>query len=453
MSDSPLRPYRALLVVVAILCLARVLWFAGVYAGKSLQTDFAAMYFAAASVREGLDPYDNNAAQDLAYWDGAARYRHSRYLYPPIVAHALRPVAALPYPAAKLSWTFASLAVLAGAVMLIVRAAGLRLDATRGLLAVAAMLLLFPIQPLLERGQIDAFTLLFVALGFYLLFARRRDLLGGATIAAAGFIKLQCFYLLPLLLIARRTRAAVGMAVGIAAIGILQLLICGPALTRQYVLDELPRIARHGEVGTDAMRLDSPAIREALAHVPPGDVVAGGRWQYRYTLLPDYAAMASLVPYVRGVVSRIANVRVPSTAVSIALLAAALAVTWLVLRRGAGKKPWSRLALMGVSLIVVLLTAPITWTSNLVWLAPLVPLILFGPAPTSRARTLRAAAVAGLALLILPDAIAPGFLVRPGRLAEALGAQYVLALLLLLPYTLSISRKGKLATAADGSST
>ena len=59
------------------------------------------------------------------------------------------------------------------------------------------MSLLFPILPLLERGQIDAVTLLFISIGFYLIFARRRDLLGGAMIALAGFIKLQCFYLLP----------------------------------------------------------------------------------------------------------------------------------------------------------------------------------------------------------------------------------------------------------------
>ena len=440
MPDLSLRRYRALLVLVAILCLVRVFFFAHRYAGESLQTDFSAMYFAGASVRAGLNPYDNNAAHDLRYWDGAARYRHSRYLYPPIVAYALQPLAMMPYPAAKTVWTFASLGVLAAAVVLVIKAAGLRLDATRWLLAACVMSLLFPLLPLLERGQIDALTLFCIAAGFHLIFARRRDFLGGAAIAAAGFIKLQCFYLLPLLLIARRPRAAVGMMVGIVVFGLLQLLVCGPALTRQYVFEELPRIARHGEVGTDAMRLDSPAIREVNATLPPGDAIAGGRWQYRYTLLPEYAAMASLVPYARGVINNVTRIRVSSTAVSIPLLLVALGTTWLILRRAAADEPCARLAFIATSLIIVLLTAPITWTSNLVWLAPFVPLILFGAA-SPRLRLLRVAAILGLVLLILPDTLAPGLLVRSGRFGEVLGAQYVLAQLLMLPYTLATAAK------------
>ena len=435
MSDSSLRPYRGLIIVVAIVCLARVAYVAHRAARQSLQTDFAAMYFAAASARAGLDPYDNNAVHDLKYWDGAALYRHSRYLYPPIVAYALRPVAMIPYPLAKQVWTFATPVVLAAAIVLILRAAGVRLELERWLLAAIVVSLIFPLRALLERGQIDAVTLLFIALGFYFVFAQGRDLLGGATMAAAGFVKLQCFYLLPLLLIARRTRAAAGMALGVAVLGALQLLVCGPALTRQYVLDELPRIARHGEVGTAAMRLDSPAIRAAQANTPAGDVVTGGRWQYRYTLLPDYAAMASLVPYARGAANKLAGTRAPSTAVSIPILLLALALTWHGLRVGVADDPYARLAFVGTSLIVVLLTAPITWTSNLVWLAPLVPLILFGPAHG----LLRIAAVVGLALLILPDAIAPGLLVR-APFGEVLGAQYALASLLMLPYTLAVAR-------------
>jgi len=443
--DLSLRRYRALLVLVAILCLVRVFFFAHRYAGESLQTDFSAMYFAGASVRAGLNPYDNNAAHDLRYWDGAARYRHSRYLYPPIVAYALQPLAMMPYPAAKTVWTFASVGVLAAAVVLVIKAAGLRLDATRWLLAACVMSLLFPLLPLLERGQIDALTLFCIAAGFHLIFARRRDFLGGAAIAAAGFIKLQCFYLLPLLLIARRPRAAVGMMVGIVVFGLLQLLVCGPALTRQYVFEELPRIARHGEVGTDAMRLDSPAIRGVNATLPPGDAIAGGRWQYRYTLLPEYAAMASLVPYARGVINNVTKIRVPSTAVSIPLLLVALGTTWLILVRrrrrvAADNDPRVRLAFIATCLIIVLLTAPITWTSNLVWLAPLVPLILFGPA-SPRLRLLRIAAIVGLVLLILPDILAPGVFVRLGRFGDVLGAQYVLAQLLILPYTLATAAK------------
>jgi hypothetical protein len=318
----------------------------------------------------------------------------------------------------------------------------LRLDEPRALLAVIVMSLLFPILPLLERGQIDSFTLLFIALGFYLIFARRRDLLGGVTIAAAGFIKLQCFYLLPLLLLARRPRAAIGMIISIFVIASLQIFLCGWPLTRQYVVEELPRIARHGEVGTEAMRIATPAIAAPAIDAPPGDAVAGGRWRYRYTLLPDYAAMASLVPYVRGVLNAV-GLRVPTPAVSIPLLLLALVFVRRFLPHGvAADDPWARLAFMLAALIIVLLTAPITWTTNLVWLAPLVPLILFAP-DLSEMKRARAAAVIGCVLLIVPDALANPFLLprlidltTHKRVGQLLGAHYVLALMLLLPWTL-----------------
>ena len=120
---------------------------------------------------------------------------------------------------------------------------------------------------------------------------------------------------------------------------------------------------------------------------------------------------------------------------------------------GAVRPIWAALSAISATIAVlvafdgyvagpILLTAPITWTSNLVWLAPLVPLILFGPAAPPRARHVRAAAMFGLVLLILPDALKPGLLVASPRARELLGAQYVLALLLVLPYALVVARGG-----------
>jgi len=435
--DPFLRRYHALLLPLAILAVLRVIGFAYLYSRDPVQTDFAAMYHAAASMRAGFDPYRNNVDDDLALWDGAASFRHSRFLYPPIVAYALQPIALLPYPAAKTLWTATSLLILAAATVIAIRAVGLHLDRPRWLFTIIVIALLFPLLPLLERGQIDQVTLLFISIGFYLIFARRRDLAGGAVIALAGFVKLQCFYLLPLLLIARRPRAAVGMAIAIAAIALLQLALCGVWFNRQYVFEELPRISRFGETGTDAMRIDSPTIRAVNAKVPPGDVIASGKFQYHYTVLPNYAALASLVPYVRGVFN-LAHLRLPSPVISFPLLAAAVALASYVLRRGvADDDGYGRLAIVAASMIIVMLIAPITWTTNLVWLAPIVPLMLFGPDLPNH-RLVIAAAVVGLILLLLPDPLIY-FLAR-GHLDALLGARYVAALLLLLPYALLIAR-------------
>jgi hypothetical protein len=101
-------------------------------------------------------------------------------------------------------------------------------------------------------------------------------------------------------------------------------------------------------------------------------------------------------------------------------------------RRGVGRNAVARFAFMMTCLIVVLLVAPITWTTNLVWLAPVVALVML----TRRS----AVAIVGLALLILPDAIALGVRPRSTWLAAILGARYLIALLCLLPYTLRAAR-------------
>ncbi|MEA2710598.1 MAG: alpha,2-mannosyltransferase, partial [Phycisphaerales bacterium] len=410
MIDQFLRRYHALLLPLAIFCILRLIGFACLYTRDSLQVDFAAMYHAGASMRAGLDPYDNNVDRDPTLWDGVAAFRHSRFLYPPIVAYALQPISKLSYPLAKAIWTFASLVTLAACMVIAVQFAGLRLDRARWLLVIIVTSLLFPLLPFLERGQIDSWTLLFISVGFYLIFARKHDLFGGAVMAVAGFIKLQCFYLLPLLFIARRPRAAIGMMISIVAISILQVLLCGPALSRQYVFEELPRISRHGEVGAEEMRIDSSVVRQTNSTLPSGDVRASGKWQYRYTLLPDYAAMSNLVPYVRGVLNAV-KLRVPTPLVSVPLLLVALVFAWRIFRHGvADNDAWGRLALMHACLIIVLLTAPITWTTNLVWLAPLAILMLFAPELTD-ARRATAAAVVGYFLLLIPDAIACDFLI------------------------------------------
>ena len=53
---------------------------------------------------------------------------------------------------------------------------------------------------------------------------------------------------------------------------------------------------------------------------------------------------------------------------------------WRWLRAGlADDDPWACLGFMHACLIVILLTAPITWTTNRVWLTPLTLVILFAP--------------------------------------------------------------------------
>ena len=85
------------------------------------------------------------------------------------------------------------------------------------------------------------------------------------------------------------------MMIGIVVLALIQIVLCGWPLTRQYVMVELPRISRYGEVGTDDMRIATPPTIENET-IPPGDALAGGRWQYRYTLLPDFPRSPASFP-------------------------------------------------------------------------------------------------------------------------------------------------------------
>ena len=58
-------------------------------ARDSLQMDFSAYYTAGEALSVGLSPYVTHVSTDPVIWDGQGRYRHSRFLYPPLVAEIL----------------------------------------------------------------------------------------------------------------------------------------------------------------------------------------------------------------------------------------------------------------------------------------------------------------------------------------------------------------------------
>jgi len=75
-------------------------------------------------------------------WDGLALFRHSRFLYPPLVADLFRPLAALRYQTAKLLFTLAMLGAWLGAAALV---GGPR---ERAVVLVASALFVFATQPM-----------------------------------------------------------------------------------------------------------------------------------------------------------------------------------------------------------------------------------------------------------------------------------------------------------------
>ncbi|MBC8133720.1 MAG: DUF2029 domain-containing protein, partial [Deltaproteobacteria bacterium] len=149
-----------LLAAVAILA-----GISGWVATATFQQDFAAYYTAAAAVARRLDPYVNHLPSADGPWDGIAIFQHSRFLYAPLMADLFRPIAVLPYGAAKALFAGISAAALLAALLLVARdtraTAHEHAPAHSALQAGATWLmpLLWVLWPpvflTLERGQID----------------------------------------------------------------------------------------------------------------------------------------------------------------------------------------------------------------------------------------------------------------------------------------------------------
>lgn len=341
-----------------------VLGIAGWVAATSLQQDLAAFVTAGRARAAGLDPYRNHLPLPGAPWDGVSVYRHSRFLYPPIVAEAFRPLAALPYAWGKIIFTAVSVVGL-GLGLRLARpptspdGAGPSGPATGVVwLAVASWP---PVFTTLERGQIDLLLLPLLALAW-----RRRGtpLVGGAALAACALAKPFVLAVWPILIVARRGRlalAATGVVVALLGIG---ALVSGPALSREYLREVLPRAVLHGEGGPEGWLLPDEVLAGAGDRLADGtaQLDAGGR---RFAQqIGDFRRNASVVRLLAGDGT-------PPTAAG-AVVFGALAV---LLAASAARRPQSPAWFWG-ALLAGVAASPVAWAMSL----PLgLPLLLAAP--------------------------------------------------------------------------
>jgi hypothetical protein len=366
---------------VSVVAVAAIAAAAAWLASASLQQDFAAYWVAGAARRAGLDPYVNHVGSAVAptLWDGVAVFRHSRFLYPPLVAELFRPLAALPYRIAKASFTAGGVAALLAAALAL---SGRRRDgAVDRALLLAGAALFFPVYLCLERGQIDLYVLALLALAWRL---RSRAWLAGAALAGAVLLKPAVVGVLPIVVAVGRGRwalATVGAALALAA---LNVAAAGPTLSREYARVVLPRALLYGEGGTAAMLLPD----ERLPHDSDGGegaVALDGR-RYR-TAIWDVPVSASVPRLLAPEAPSRATAVGPYAVAAAALLAAARALS----RRRAAAEHDDRAGVLffGTALACVV-ASPSGWAMGLVWGLPIAAL----------ARRLRnAGAVSGHALV------------------------------------------------------
>lgn len=432
---------RLLLTVLVCVAAARLAGFMARFGRESLQLDFAAFSTAGEARAHGLSPYQTHPHREPPIWDGSDVFRHSRFLYPPLAATLFRPLAALPYSVAKRVWMLGIVICLALALRETLLTLHVRLS-VEWALAVALFVATFhPLLTLLERGQVDALTLLLIAAALRPLVSDgRQTVASGFLLALATVLKLNVGFLVPFLLLRRKFRLVLAYAAsGLILLGV-SLTLDGPALWSDYVVHEMPRISRFGERGTEEMRLPPEVLDRLRNGAPEGETIRQGQ-TYRLESF-GYVANASLA----WIVSRRGGVTPARAAlVLLAVLVAVMACRpW---RNGpSAGDPVRELAHWQAVMAGILLCGPLTWAMNVVWLLPvgLTLIAASGPAAPScepgpggwdrepwerRVAWAWSAVALGLILAWMPDHHTSPSLVR---YAAFLNQKYVLAELLVL---------------------
>jgi alpha-1,2-mannosyltransferase len=424
---------RGLLVLALAAASLRLGLLAVRFARESVQADFSAFYTAGQAVRAGRSPYWNEPERVPPLWDGVSAHRPSRFLYPPLAASFFAPLSLLGYAAAKRLWIALSLAAVAAAMAVLARAVRLRAR-PEVVMALALFACLF--QPLvlhLERGQVDALTLLAVALALRPMVADGRDTIrSGLLLAAGSVLKPSVAFLVPFLAVRRRGRALAGFAAGAALAVTATAVLHGTDGLAGYLERELPRISVEGEAHGDQMRLPPEVLARLRAGAPEHMTFRDGRL-YRIESF-RFVTNASLTrPLKRRLGLRAGPSRL-ALAVLAALLAVAAAVAWRRRDALAAGGPVAELAWAQAAMAAVLLAWPVTWAMNAVWLLPATLVLAAGwtRARSWPARAAMGAAGAGLVLAALPDAAAAAIVGPLASLKYVIAEALVFASMLLV---------------------
>jgi hypothetical protein len=356
---------------VAGAAVAAVVVFAAVAAVASLQQDLVAYWVAGSVRRLGLDPYLNHAlrAPGAAPWDGSI-FHHSRFLYPPLAAELFRPLALLPYRAAKV--VFTAIVGTAWIAATLVLARGRRAGAAASLSVALAGALFFPLALNLERGQIDVLLLLVVVVAWN---ARANAPLAGGLLALAGVFKPALLGVLPVLAALGRWRW-VGAALAWSTLALLlTFATSGAALVREYATSVLPRAVLYGEGGSDEMAFHAREL-EPLEIDEHGERQSLDGRSYPIALPLFDGPVSASIP-------RLLAPAAPSWPTSLLpYLMAAAGLVWAARRRARGPRPRraddnddDEILLLTAALVACVVTSPAGWAMGLVFALPLAPVL------------------------------------------------------------------------------
>ena len=377
---------NAILYLVTFFVSIRLLAFIITFGEKTLQLDFTSFYTAGESLNANLSPYKNYLAINPNIWDGFAKYKHSRFLYPPLAAEFFRPIALFPYHIAKYLWMGLSIGALLASIFLSFKVLDIKLNLNTTILAILMLFIFHPLLKLLAFGQIDAITLFLLTLGIYLMLHREvneneikwRKWIAGILFSLATLFKPHIIFILPFLIIRKKWKTLGGYAIG----SFIMLIITGYSAIVTFAETDLPRIATYLEYGTEEMKL--PNADSLIASIQPakGFTIKDGNvyllskrdfeWSGNATLTRTYIGMLlqSLLSKLGFPISLV----IVSTILFIAFFILISALNF----RGKFKLTQEKEFLFWqFVLVIILLIAPITWVTNTIWVITLFPLVIY----------------------------------------------------------------------------
>jgi hypothetical protein len=202
--------------------------------------DFDHFYEAAVAASRGEDPYES--------------FRKG-YIYPPLLAGMMQPLAGLERNPAYLVWFAINATIIAAAFVIaareLLRRFGVEARAPAVLVVVAGGLLpaFDQLRWQLEQGQTDGLLLLAFACG--LRWMDRRPLLAGVLMGLAANIKYLSLIVLPFAVVRRRGRLGAGAVLGTALGLVLPALVFGWSRNAEFVRTSVGRLVHVVDAGPD----------------------------------------------------------------------------------------------------------------------------------------------------------------------------------------------------------
>ena len=225
------RPTSVGVVLLLVLIAGAGLRYAVVNPVRNYQLDFRAYYAAGRALHMGINPYDGAAVREGVQLPGSQSML--MYLYPPPTLAITYGLAMLPFPAAQVPWAVFQYLLGIGALVLLWRAAGCAFGSPVSVLIAVAFLLSGAVTLLFQWGQFDMIVLALVA-GAVLALVRQRSLWAGVLLGLAAVAKVTPAAFVVVLLVRREWKALLGFGMTIGVLMGSSYLVLGDEVFGQW---------------------------------------------------------------------------------------------------------------------------------------------------------------------------------------------------------------------------